>query len=564
MLRVFGCLGCMVLAAGAFSQSKEPEPAFEAADVHVSAKSSSPFPYMRGPSFRGGVYAVRMATMADLIATAYGVSGEKILGGPSWLEMDRFDVIARPPAKSTAETRKAMLKALLAERFHLVVHDDTRGMPAYVLTAGKHPTLKKAEGSDQHGCKFIPPAGPPGGGPPATISFECRNMTMAAFADELRNLVGQGFRVPGSSGVPVVDETKLEGEWDFNYRFSFPGMRRAETGETVTIFDAVDKQLGLKLEIGQVPLPVIVVDRVDRKPTANLPGIQETLHIAPVPTEFEVAEIKPSDPDLKGMRFQIQPGGRVNLQGVTLKFLLQQAWNLGEDMVVGAPKWMDTERFDIVAKASTDVIPAAQGGQQPDIDFEAVLAMVRALVIDRFKMVTHTEERPIPAYTLIAVKPKMKKADPNSRTLFKEGPATLESKDPRNSNPSLARLVTIQNMTMAEFAEKLQSIAPGYIHSPVLDATGLEGSWDFTLSFSPAGMAGGGGRGGRGGEGGGRGEGGPPAPQPAASAVPEASDPSTGLTLLEAMEKQAGLKLVMQKRPLPVLVIDHIEEKPDN
>ncbi len=143
--------------------------------------------------------------------------------------------------------------------------------------------------------------------------------------------------------------------------------------------------------------------------------------------------------------------------------------------------------------------------------------------------------------------------------MFKEGPATFDGKDPRNSNPALSRLVTVQNMTMAQFAERLQAMASGYVHAPVLDATGLEGSWDFTLSFSPVGMF----RGGRGGDGGRGGEAARPA-DASPGAVPEASDPGTGLTLLEAMEKQLGLKLVMQKRPLPVLVIDHVNEKPDN
>jgi uncharacterized protein (TIGR03435 family) len=231
---------------------------------------------------------------------------------------------------------------------------------------------------------------------------------------------------------------------------------------------------------------------------------------------------------------------------VTLKLLIEQAWNLSDDMVVGAPKWMDSDRFDIVAKASTAVFEGSSPGQI-DVDFDAVLQMVRTLLADRFKLATHFEDRPMPAYTLTALKPKLKKADPAGRTLFKEGPATLEAKDPRNSNPSLARLVTCQNMTMAQFAEKLQSIAPGYIHSPVLDSTGLAGAWDFTLSFTPVGMAQGGG--GRGGD---------------AASSTEASDPSTGLTLLEAMEKQLGLKLVMQKRPISVLVIDHVEPSPDN
>ena len=563
MLRANGCPGWIVLlSATAFCQTAAgpPTAAFEAADVHESHTSGA-FPFMRGPFFRGGIYQVRAATMVDLIAAAYGVSDEKVLGGPSWLEMDRFDAIARPPAKSTAESRKLMLQGLLHERFHLVARKDTRGMPAYVLTAGKHPTIKPAAGnSEQSGCKFVQPAGTPEG-PMLTVTFECRNITMAAFAEDLQNWVG-GPRFPGSSStaLPVVNQTGLEGAFDFDYKFSPPGLRGAQ-GDTITILDAVEKQLGLKLESSQLQMPVIVVDSVDRKPMPNPPETTEALHVAAVPTEFEVAEVKPSDPDFRGIRFQVQPGGRVNVQGATLKFLIQQVWNMGDEMVVGAPKWMDTDRFDIVAKTTTDVI-SGTSNQQLDVDFDAVIGMIRTLLTERFKLQTHMEERPVSAFTLIAVKPKMKKADPNSRTLFKEGPATVESKDPRNTNPALSRLVTVQNMTMAQFAEKLQSIAPGYIHSPVLDSTGLEGSWDFTLSFSPVGMMGGG-RGGRGGEGGGRGGDGPP-PAASSSVVPEASDPGTGLTLFEAMEKQIGLRLVSQKRPVQVLVIDHVERTPDN
>jgi uncharacterized protein (TIGR03435 family) len=104
-------------------------------------------------------------------------------------------------------------------------------------------------------------------------------------------------------------------------------------------------------------------------------------------------------------------------------------------------------------------------------------------------------------------------------------------------------------MTMAQFAEKLKTIAPGYIHSPVLDSTGLQGGYDFTLSFSPAGAAGG-----RGG-----GEGGPP---PAGDSAASASDPNGAITLFEAIEKQLGLKLEAEKRPVKVLVVDHADQKP--
>jgi uncharacterized protein (TIGR03435 family) len=369
-------------------------------------------------------------------------------------------------------------------------------------------------------------------------------MTMAAFVDGMRNMAA-AWQYLGDN--LVADQTGLQGAWDFNFKYTQRGRSAAAVADTITIFDAIDKQLGLKLEPAQVPMPVIVVDSVNRKPTDNPPGVAEILKVAPVPTEFDVAAIKPTDPDYKGTDYQIQPGGRVNVRGVTLKDLVEQAWNLTDDMLVGAPKWMDTDRFDLVAKASS---VAFGSGPTADVDFDAVMLMVRALLADRFKLATHMEERPVAAYMLTAVKPKMKKADPASRTQFKEGPATLDAKDPRNSNPALARLVTCQNMTTAQFAEKLQSIAPGYIHSPVLDATGLDGAWDFTLSFSPAGLAQGGG---------GKGDAGP-----SSGGGAEVADPSTGLTLLEAIEKQIGLKLVMQRRPIAVLVIDHVEKTPDN
>jgi uncharacterized protein (TIGR03435 family) len=295
----------------------------------------------------------------------------------------------------------------------------------------------------------------------------------------------------------------------------------------------------LKLEPVNVPVPVLVVDSVNRKPAANAANIAEVLRVPPTPTEFEVADVKPTSPDFRGRRIQIQNGGRVNMSGVTLKSMIQQAWNLTDEMMIGAPKWLDQDRYDIIAKASTS--------SAVDLDIDSVWVMVRALLKERFKLESHMEERPVNAYTLIAVKPKMQKADPESRTRYKEGPGA-DGKDPRIKNPILARLVTVQNMTMEQFAAKLQNIASGYIHAPVLDATGLEGSWNFTLSFSPAGAMQAGAPGGRGGG----------DPSPAAS---EAADPSGAVTLFDAIEK-LGLKLQQQKRPASVLVIDHIEQKP--
>jgi len=143
----------------------------------------------------------------------------------------------------------------------------------------------------------------------------------------------------------------------------------------------------------------------------------------------------------------------------------------------------------------------------------------------------------------LADKPKMAKADPSNRTNFKEGPAPGQ---PDLRNGVISRMVTIRNMTMAQFAEDLRRFAGGYIRVPVEDKTGLEGAYDFTVAFSPIQFVR---------PQGGRGDGAP-------GAGPEAADPNGALSLEDAINKQLGLKLEMRKRPMPVLVIDHIEEKP--
>jgi hypothetical protein len=138
----------------------------------------------------------------------------------------------------------------------------------------------------------------------------------------------------------------------------------AQGGDAITLFDAVAR-LGLKLEPQNAPIPVIVVDRVSEKPTDNLPGVTQSL--PSIPTEFEVADIKPSQPGTKE-DFQLQPSGRIDARGVTMKELIQQAW-LGidnDDMLVGGPKWLDVDRFDIVAKSSS---AASVDGHSMDIDY---------------------------------------------------------------------------------------------------------------------------------------------------------------------------------------------------
>ena len=524
-----------LLAAPVFGQATDAKPVFESADVHVSAPSTTTNVYMRGGVIRGGRYELRTATMADLISTAYGVDGDKVMGGPNWLELDRFDVIAKAPPTTTPENLKLMLQALLADRFKLVVHSDTKPMPAFVLTLGKgKPKLKESNGDAPAACQGQQQNPEPGTIPNAAVS--CRNMTMALFVDNLRGMAGAYMT------APVLDQTGLKGSWDFDIKWTARALLALAGADAITIFDAVDKQLGLKLESQKVPTPVIVVESVNEKPTDNPPSVTQNPPPPAPPAEFEVADIRPSLPDAKqNGRMQ---NGRLDLQAFPLKMLINVAWDINDDDKIVGPKWMESAHFDVIAKASTT-------GPVPQVDIDSLRLMLRALLVERFKMTTHMEDRPVNAYTLTAAKAKLKKADPSNRTGCKEGPSP-DGKDPRDANPLLSRLLNCQNMTMAQFAAQLPDLASGYIHSPVLDATGLEGAWDFTLSFSGAGLLQLGQLGAaRSGD-----------SNQAASGAPSASDPIGAVSLFDAVNKQLGLKLEKQTRPAQVLVIDHIEEKP--
>lgn len=533
-LTLFALLNTPVLAQSPAAASASAPAAFEIADVHPSPHRT--FPFFAGGELYGDRYVLHQATMLDLIATAYGLDADNVQGGPIWLETDRFDIIAKTTPGTSKATLSLMLRSLLVERFKLVAHTGSKPMPAYVLSVGKDKP-KLTEGSGDAGCQYQQP---PPNQPPGTISnivFSCHNTTMETFADDLHQWAG------GYLNKPVVDSTGLEGAWNFDIKWTGRGQLQQAGADGISIFDAVDKELGLKLELQTAPRPVLIVDNVDQKPTANSPDVAKILPPIP-PPQFDVAVIKPGKPG--GQLTGRIDGGQVNVQSATLKFLITFAWDLNPndaEAIANAPKWLDSDRFDILAKASHDALGTVYQ-DRPQIDQDDLRQMLRALLVDRFQMKIHTEDRPVSAYTLVAVSPKLRKADPLSRTRCTEGPGP-DGKDPRLTSPVLNRLLTCQNMTMAQIGDELQHVAAGYIYNPVLDGTGIKGSWDFTLSFSSADKV---------------------KASTAGAAPPDgssaASDPNGALSLFDAVNRELGLKLEKQKRPLPVLVIDHMEEKP--
>jgi len=529
-------IGLAVLVSGSAFGQPAKAPAidasaarFEIADVHVTPKTEvNTFMGVNPP--RNGRYEFHSASMIDLIHTAYGTDPDKILGGPGWLEMERYDVIAQVPAGtkettlpgsppgSLSDAVMEMFQSLLADRFRLVLHKEDKPLPGYAFTVSRKLQLKEADGSGNTGCRMLAPDGPAD----PTVRYECRNLSMEAFAAILPRLRGLPFN-------QVVDKTELKGLWNFDVKWSL-GAANSAAGDAAVLADVIEKQLGLKLEQRAIPTPVLVVDSVDNRPTANLPGVEARLPVASQPTAFEVATMKPTDPAYTGISSNAQPNGRWTVRGQTLANLIVRAFSasyaqMNADLIVGMPDWAQTARFDITAQAPADAPANARIGP-----------MVRSLLEDRLKLQWHTEQRPVSGYVLVAAKPKMRKADPASRT------HCILSVSPPGSPPG-ALTMTCQNITMAQFAEQIRTRVPGP-GWPVLDSTRIEGGWDFALTYVRAVAANSGGE-----------------TVQTAGAAPVAADPSGGLTIFEALEKQLGLKLESQKRPMTVTVIDHLDQK---
>jgi uncharacterized protein (TIGR03435 family) len=453
------------------------------------------------------------------------------------LESDRFDVVAKIPVNVSTETARAMLRNLLADRFALEVHDDTKPLPAYILTAGKGGLKIKRSSASDSGCqaKLDPPEAAPGVIP--AIVMTCRGLTSAELVEAIQRRGGPYFE------HPLIDSTKLEGKWDFSLRWTNRGQLQAAGSSGISLFDAIDKQLGLRLNLQNVPTSVIVVDNVSRKPTDNLPGVAENLSGPSI--EFEAVDVKPSPPTTAERYMRLQRGGRVDAEGPLKDFIgyaFDIAANLRADTLIGGPSWIETERYAVVAKAMNTgnvVLPTGERSEATSLEtpppVNMVRLMFRALLADRFGLLIHNEDRPTTVYALIASKvesSKLKKADPSERS---------NCKPDRDAAPMIGFIC--QNTTIGDLAYMLEQRAGAYFDHPVFDATGLSGGWDFSLRWTGRAQL----------------ESASPSTNPNATGSVTAPDPPGGLSIFQAVERSLGLKLEKQTHTVPVVVIDTVE-----
>ena len=257
---------------------------------------------------------------------------------------------------------------------------------------------------------------------------------------------------------------------------------------------------------------------------------------------FEVASIKPANPDAMGIRINFVPGGGLRAENVRLRQLIEFAYQVHPFQISGGPGWMNSQGFDVLAKApepaeATDLRKLTDA--QRDRLGEQIRQRLQALLAERFQLTIHRETKEMPVYALVVAK---------------NGPKLKESADPERGDQQMRAgrgELSATTMKIQALASHLSRVTG----RPVLDNTGLKGTYDFKLEWTP--------------EPGGPG-GGPFAGSPGAGRLAEekaagigAPDP-TGPSIFTALQEQLGLKLESQKGPVEILVIDRAEKPSEN
>jgi uncharacterized protein (TIGR03435 family) len=231
----------------------------------------------------------------------------------------------------------------------------------------------------------------------------------------------------------------------------------------------------------------------------------------------EVATIKPIQPGTRLVMLLMQ-GEHLVVKNISLKYLIQFAYDMPDRQIAGAPGWTDTEKWDIEAKPDTPGMPS----------IPQMRLIVQSLLTERFALRSHEEKQKLAAFAL---------------TVGKNGPKLTKTADASQSPNFVAPLgmLDARSSTMGEFAHFLQSSILG---QPIVDNTGLTGRWDFTLKWTPDETQ---------------------FTGPGMKVPPQAAEDANGPPpLFTAIQGQLGLKLEPQKVDASVMVIDHVEHPSPN
>jgi uncharacterized protein (TIGR03435 family) len=231
----------LLICAAVPAIAQPPAARFEVAVIKPSDPGLAPGNY--GTTTKPGRLQMSNATLRRCIMGAYRMGPNLIVGGPEWMDSDHFDINAKSEAPGAGDGELMdMLQTLLTDRFKLVLHRETRTLPAYVVETAKNgPRLKKSEGGEAN-TNF------------GSRSLKATAMTMDRFAEVLSRQMD----------LPVVNRTGIEGAFDLT--LTWTPLDSKDGGPS--IFTAIQEQLGLRLQSQKAPIQVLVIDRAE-KPSDN-------------------------------------------------------------------------------------------------------------------------------------------------------------------------------------------------------------------------------------------------------------------------------------------------------
>jgi uncharacterized protein (TIGR03435 family) len=217
---------------------------FEVASIRVSPAGENGLTSFSGVGMPR--FAATNVSLPLLMQIAFGVDEYQIIGRPKWMDSARYDISAKPEGEAnlTYDRMKPLLQNLLIQRFHLVVHRETKEFKGYGVVVAKG-GLKLPASKGDAGANYILQNG-----------LRLSNIDMPGIASALGRATGR----------PMVDRTGVPGRFDVKLDYA---PDNATDSSLPSLFTAVQEQLGLKLEAQQVPVEMLVIDRVDRIPTEN-------------------------------------------------------------------------------------------------------------------------------------------------------------------------------------------------------------------------------------------------------------------------------------------------------
>ncbi|MEO8097688.1 MAG: TIGR03435 family protein [Acidobacteriota bacterium] len=236
-------------------------PAFEVASITPRPPGTPQSPAEHSGTeqftFPGGGFQAKATTLKFLLEWAYDIQPSQHSPGPSWMETDRYDIVAKAEGEATAEQNKRMVQTLLAERFHLIFHREKKTLPVYVISLGKTaPKLFPPKQEETHSLQLVRQTNPDQKF--VTYHVVATRFSLEQWANVFARQLDRG----------IVNQTGLEGAYDFTIDLT-PDETRPSFLDASLLITGMREQLGLTLKAQQLPVDFLVIDSAEKGAAGN-------------------------------------------------------------------------------------------------------------------------------------------------------------------------------------------------------------------------------------------------------------------------------------------------------